>query len=417
MAQIEKHSALSVDTLTPHKHNAKIHTDAQIEAIAESIKQFGFVQPIVTDENKIILAGHGRLEAAKRLQMAEVPVWVVRGLTEDEKTAFMLADNKLNLLTGFDEDALLAAIKTIEDKTILETLDIDFSTELPNFDMSTNDMVPPPEATEDNFEVPKEDEVEVLIKTGDLIEMGQHRLICGDSTDPEVVKEVKNGQTVTLMCTDPPYGVEYDPSWRSNNKDKQGIVHNDDKTDWTETYKNVDAQIAYVWHSGKFTHLFAQNLEDAGFQIISQIIWNKERFAMPRGDYHWKHEPCWYAVKEKKTHNWQGSRKECTVWDISAREDKGHGHSTQKPVECMARPITNNTSLGQVVCDPFLGSGTTLVAAEKLGRIFVGCELFPLYAQIALCRWIKLRKAEMKDVPVKINGEAISEEWLEKFTI
>lgn len=213
-----------------------------------------------------------------------------------------------------------------------------------------------------------------------------------------------------LMVTDPPYGVEYDPTWRekagvSKNKAKMGKVQNDHRVDWSESYKLFNAQVAYVWHSGRYTKEFALSLEDAGFEIISQIIWNKERFALSRGDYHWKHEPCWYAVKAGKNHNWQGARDQSTVWDINAREDSGHGHGTQKPLECMARPIRNNSKAGDLICDPFLGSGTSLIAADQLGRVCYGTELEPNYCQIIINRYQAQCQKDEKEFECTINGE------------
>ena len=175
-----------------------------------------------------------------------------------------------------------------------------------------------------------------------------------------------------LMVTDPPYGVNYDPAWRNqrglNHSDrKSGRVENDDRADWREAWALFPGDVAYVWHAGWFTSTVQASLEASGFEIRAQIIWAKDRFALSRGHYHWQHEPCWYAVRG--TAHWKGDRSQSTLWSIPSREDRGHGHGTQKPVECMRRPMLNNSSPGQAVYEPFCGSGTTIIAAETTGAI------------------------------------------------
>ena len=194
------------------------------------------------------------------------------------------------------------------------------------------------------------------------------------------------------MVTDPPYGVDYDPTWRAKagvnrNPDKQGSVENDGRADWRAAWVLYPGDIAYVWHAGRFASVVQASLDASGFAIRSQIIWAKDRFALSRGDYHWQHEPCWYAVREKKTGHWAGDRSQTTLWQIAAREDTGHGHGTQKPVECMRRPIENNSERGEAVYDPFVGSGTTIIAAEMTGRSCHAIEINPAYVDAAIARW------------------------------
>jgi DNA modification methylase len=202
-----------------------------------------------------------------------------------------------------------------------------------------------------------------------------------------------------------------------------GAVLNDDQADWRLAYAIFPGNVAYVWHGGKHAGTVSKNLEDCGFEIVNQIIWNKQNFAFGRGDYHWKHEPCYYAVRKGKSHNWQGDRKQHTIWDISNlnpvgrsnddnKDDKVEGHGTQKPIECMAKPIRNNTRKGDGVYDPFLGSGTTLIAAEQLNRICYGIELSPSYCDIIVKRWIKLMDKNNKSVIIKHNGKEINKEDL-----
>jgi DNA modification methylase len=192
------------------------------------------------------------------------------------------------------------------------------------------------------------------------------------------------------MVTDPPYGVEYDPTWRHaagvNNSSRRGKVKNDERADWAEAWALFPGAIAYVWHGALHATTVAESLVREGFTIRAQIIWAKERLVIGRGDYHWQHEPCWYAVRKKG--NWTGDRKQTTLWSISSRDqDAETVHGTQKPVECMRRPMLNNSQPGEAIYEPFLGSGTTLIAAESTGRICYATELDPLYVDVAVRRW------------------------------
>jgi DNA modification methylase len=202
---------------------------------------------------------------------------------------------------------------------------------------------------------------------GDLWLLGSHRLLCGDSTSAADVKRVLGNVQPHLMVTDPPYGVDYEPSWRKRagvnlNKAKLGKVANDDRAAWREAWTLFPGSVAYVWHAGRHASTVQESLEAVGFEVRSQIIWAKDRFALSRSHYHWQHEPYWYAARGSAA--WHGDRKQSTLWQIAARDDQGHGHGTQKPVECMKRPIENNSSPGQAVYEPFCGSGTTIIAAE-----------------------------------------------------
>jgi DNA modification methylase len=192
------------------------------------------------------------------------------------------------------------------------------------------------------------------------------------------------------MVTDPPYGVKYDPKWRAEagvnkNKAKLGEVLNDDRADWREAWELFPGDVAYVWHAGLFAKIVQESLEAVGFEVRSQIVWAKDRFALSRGHYHWQHEPCWYAVRGKA--HWSGDRSQATLWEIKSRDDNGVGHGTQKPVECMRRPIENNSEPGDAVYEPFSGSGTTIIAGEMTGRRVFAIELNPAYVDVAVRRW------------------------------
>ncbi len=219
-----------------------------------------------------------------------------------------------------------------------------------------------------------------------------HRIICGDSTDAATVAALLEGVAPHLMVTDPQYGVEYDPSWRAKagvnkNTKKMGKVLNDDRADWREAWALFPGDVAYVWHASLFTREVLNSLEACSFKHRSMIIWVKDRFTLGRGDYHWQHEPCWYVVKEGKAGHYIGGRSQSTTWQIPARDDSGVGHGTQKPVECMKRPIENNSEPGDAIYEPFSGSGTKIIAAEMIGRRCYAVELNPAYVDVAIKRW------------------------------
>ena len=380
-----------IKALIPAARNARTHTDAQVDQIAASIREWGWTMPVLITDQGTIIAGHGRVRAARKLGLKDVPVMVATGWTKAQIQAYALADNKLALNAGWDE-ALLA----IE---IGELQEIGFDIGLIGFSDAEIAGLAVGEMTglTDPDEVP-EVPIEPVSRLGDLWVLGRHRLLCGDSTSAKDVKTVLGNVRPHLMVTDPPYGVEYDPAWRADaNKWKgskvkiggkaMGRVGNDDLADWTEAWELFPGDVAYVWHGGLRSVEQANSLERAKFTIRSQIIWNKGRLVISRGDYHWQHEACWYAVRKGKTGHWNGSRTESTVWDIPKPQASETGHSTQKPVECMKRPIENNSSPGQAVYEPFSGSGTTIIAAEITGRSCHAIELMPQYVDVAVERW------------------------------
>lgn len=233
------------------------------------------------------------------------------------------------------------------------------------------------------------------------IPSGGHRLVCGDSTVATDVEKCLNGVKPHLMATDPPYGINYDASWRNDavqaGNGKRGApsgraigkVENDDNADWRETWSLFPGDVAYVWHAGTQSKTVIESLEAAGFELRAQIIWAKNNIVIGRGHYHPQHEPCWYAVRKKQgaTGHWAGDRSQSTLWKIDKPQKSETGHSTQKPVECMRRPIINNSSPGQAVYEPFSGSGTTIIAAEMTGRACHAIELSEAYVDVAVQRW------------------------------
>jgi DNA modification methylase len=372
-----------LDRLIPFARNARTHSEAQIAEIAGSIRTFGFSNPILVSETGDIIAGHGRLAAARKLGLTEAPVVVLRGLTEFERRQLVLADNRIALNAGWDAEMLS-----------LELADLSgMGADLSALGFTTKELSAALSRVEtglmDEDEVPDVAEV-AISQPGDIWQLGAHRVACGDSRDANLTRALFAGTTPQLMVTDPPYGVEYDPEWRHrrgvNNSARKGKIRNDEIADWTPTWDLFPGEIAYIWHGALRSTIVAESMMKSGFVIRAQIIWAKERLVMSQGDYHWQHEPCWYAVRKKG--NWTGDRKQTTLWTIgSGGQDAETRHATQKPVECMRRPMLNNSSPGQAIYEPFLGSGTTLIAAQSCGRVCFGVEIDPLFVDLAIRRW------------------------------
>lgn len=370
-----------VSGLIPYARNSRTHSDAQVAQIAASIREFGFTNPVLIGADGGIIAGHGRVMAARKLGMEDVPCIELGHLTPAQRRAYVIADNRLALNAGWDEDMLRLELGDLQaDGVDLELLGFtgdELSALLA--DEGTEGLTDP----DDTPEV----QTEAVTVLGDVWLLGRHRIVCGDSTDALVVEKALNCVKPHLMVTDPPYGVEYDPTRTSNNAKKAGKVLNDDRADWREAWALFPGDVAYVWHAGLRARQVVESLEACGFSMRAQIIWAKDRMTLGRGHYHFQHEPCWDSVRDKGTGHWAGGRDKTTVWQIKAREDGGHGHGTQKPVECMKRPIENNSSPGQAVYEPFSGSGTTIIAAEMTGRACHAIELAPAYVDVAVRRW------------------------------
>ena len=389
-----------VEKLVPNPRNPNKHPAKQIELLAKIIGAQGWRAPItVSTRSGFIVRGHGRYDAAGKLGCESVPVDFQDYGNEAEEWADLIADNRIAELASIDEDELTGILQEMhqnfKDFDLTLTGVEDIAARLAGADGAGD-------APEPQIDRAEELQKEWNTATGQVWSIGKHRVMCGDATKKGDVDRLMGGVDPVLMVTDPPYGVEYDPAWRNDAAEKGlifyaassiGKVKNDDRVDWSDAYKLSGAQVAYVWHDGRHAKEVQGSMEAADFVIVCQIIWAKPTFAISRGDYHWQHEPCWYAVKKGETHNWQGSRSESTLWSISRGCKDKTGHGTEKPIECMARPIQNNTQTGDAVYDCFLGSGTTMVAAEQTGRICYGMEIDPKYVAVTLER--------MKDMGLK----------------
>lgn len=376
---------MALAELLPADYNPRRINDKAMKGLRASLERFGELGGIVYNEQTgRLVGGHQRVKALAALGVAEVEVRVVDIPLAEEKAA-NLALNHPGIGGEWDEGMLAAVLADVQ-------------RDLPTaFDeLQLGDLWAEADAAIEQGEV-DEDEVPELpaqpvTEAGDLWLLGDHRIICGSSTDADVVGRLLGAVKPHLMVTDPPYGVEYDPSWRAKaginkNTQKMGKVLNDDKADWREAWALFPGDVAYVWHASMFTREVLDSLEACGFAHRSMIIWVKDRFTLGRGDYHWQHEPAWYVVKDGKVGHYGGGRSQSTVWNIPARDDKGVGHGTQKPVECMRRPIENNSNPGQTVYEPFSGSGTTIIAGEQTGRHVYAVELAPEYVDVAVQRW------------------------------
>jgi hypothetical protein len=318
-----------IDRLLPYAANARTHPAEQVAQIAGSIAEFGFNVPCLVDDRGVLIAGHGRILAAKRLGIDQVPVIRLGHLTDAQARAFRLADNRIALNAGWDGALLAAELERLrEDGVGLDLLGF-AEDELDKL----LDGLDEGGASEEEDKVP-EPPVQAVTSPGDLWVLGQHRLLCGDATTATHVQRLLDRAHPHLMVTDPPYGVEYNPAWRNeagvSATARTGRVSNDDRADWREAWALFGGDVGYVWHAGIHSRTVADSLEACGLTIRSQIVWAKPRFVLGRGDYHWQHEPCFYAVRKGATGHWQGARDQSTLWTIATGEnDEATVHGTK----------------------------------------------------------------------------------------
>jgi DNA modification methylase len=396
---------LPLATLKAYGRNSRTHSETQVAQLAASIREFGFNNPVLVRGDGTIVAGHGRVAAARQLGLAEVPCMRLDHLTEEQARAYVIADNQLATNAGWDADLLRLELEDLQgagfDLSVLGFSGDELAVHMAAFTEGKTD----PDAAPPVPETP-------LSVLGDVWLLGRHRLVCGDCTQQAAVAAALGEHRPHLMVTDPPYGVNYDPEWRgvagvSSAGSARGKVLNDDRADWREAWALFPGDVVYVWHSGLFSSVVSESLRACKFGMRAHIVWVKQRHVLSRGHYHHQHEPAYYgvrdgaeehwsfvpeheiasyAVKKGEAASWRGGRKQSTVWFIEhLKSDTGHG--TQKPIDCMKRPIENNSLPGDAVYEPFSGSGTTLIAAEMTGRRCLALELSPAYVDVAVRRW------------------------------
>ncbi|HYN37635.1 MAG TPA: site-specific DNA-methyltransferase, partial [Rhodospirillales bacterium] len=363
-------------------------SEEQVAKIAASLVEYGWTAPVLVADDGEVIAGHGRLLAAQYLGLSEVPVIRLGHLTPAQVRACRIADNRFAELAGWDDELLAAELQALAD--------LDFDLDLTGFDGRELDRLlalTDGEAEGADEDAVCEPPVDPVTRPGDLWRLGEHRLLCGDATCADDVARLLDGARPHLMVTDPPYGVNYEPAWRNeagvSATARTGTVRNDDRCDWRAAWALFEGDVAYVWHAGVHGQTVAESLQATGFAVRAQLIWVKSRFVLSRGHYHWGHEPCFYAVRDGGESRWQGARDQSTVWQIRSRGDGDDEtvHGTQKPIECMLRPILNNSVRGDSVYEPFAGSGTTIIAAERSGRRCLAMELDPGYCDVIIERW------------------------------
>jgi site-specific DNA-methyltransferase (adenine-specific) len=405
---------IPVSELIPYALNSRTHSDAQVAQIASSIREFGFTNPLLVDESNNLIAGHGRLLAARKLGLDAVPAVVVTGLDDRRRRALIIADNKLALNAGWDEEAL---------RVELEDLAGDFGA-LMGFDEDELIDILSGSAKDYNADpddVPELPETPITVP-GDIWVMGKHRLLCGDSTSISDLEKLTEGQLVDMWLTDPPYNValgmnETPEEAKKRNRRTDGLtVKNDSMSDdqfrqfLRDAYTAADkvmkpGAVFYIWHADSEGYNFRGAAKDAGWAVRQCLIWKKSSMVMGRQDYHWKHEPCLYGWKEGAGHLWAADRKQTTILEFEKPSRNGE-HPTMKPVALFEYQMLNNTKGGDQVLDSFGGSGTTLIAAEKNGRVARLMELDPKYCDVIVKRW---QDFTGKDACLYLDGKTFNE--------
>lgn len=400
---------VKLDALIPYARNSRTHSDAQVAQIAASIKEFGFTNPVLIDETGSIIAGHGRVMAARKLAITDIPSIRLTHLTEAQKKAYVIADNKLALNAGWDDEMLAVELTDLKD--------MDFNLDLTGFSAEEIDTLLTPTIVEgltDEDAVP-ELPPEPVTKLGDVWILGKHRVMCGDSTSIDAVEKLMDGQKAALMQTDPPYGIAYVKNAKSKGHGKQHVDIENDDLDGEKLREFLEEVIRsalpslnddaayYLWHPmlTQGTFFAAAAAAAADILIHRQIIWCKPSLVFGRGDYHWQHELCFYGWRRGNKPPFYGPRNQTTLWKIGRETNKSH--PTAKPVELWNAPIENHTKPGMVVYEPFSGSGSQIIAAEKLGRKCYAMELSPQYVDLTVQRW---QEFTGKTATLESTGEA-----------
>ena len=382
----EKIEQWAIDKLIPYARNSRTHSDAQVAQIAASIKEFGFTNPVLIDVGGGIIAGHGRVLAARKLGLSEVPCIRLEHLTEAQKRAYVIADNRLALNSGWDTEMLKVEFADLQE--------LGFNLELTGFELDEIKELLAPVGTEgltDPDDAPPLPETPRTVQ-GDIWVMGKSRLLCGDSTSMDDLAKLCEGQLVDMWLTDPPYNVAYEGCTKEKLTIKNDSMGDDQFRHFLrDAYTAADTvmkpgAVFYIWHADSEGYNFRGAAKDAGWTVRQCLIWEKSSMVMGRQDYHWKHEPCLYGWKEGAGHLWAADRKQTTILEFDKPSRNGE-HPTMKPVALFEYQMLNNTKGGDIVLDSFGGSGTTLVAAEKNGRIAYLMELDPKYCDVIVKRW------------------------------
>ena len=386
-----------ISNIKPYENNPRKLSEQAIEKVAMSLKEYGFRQPIVVDKDMVIVAGHTRYRASKKLGLKQVPISIIDNLSEEQINAYRIADNRTAEESEWDNELLKMEIKELEAK--------DFKLDLLGFndEQLNNILFEEKQGLTDEDEVPEAPE-EPISKLGDIWKLGKHKLICGDSTKLETYEKLCGETKVDLYLTDPPYNVSYE----GKTKDKL-TIQNDKQTDdefiqfLSQAFVSADSVLKmggsfYIWHSDSEGLNFRLACIEAKWKLRQTLIWSKNSMVMGRQDYHWQHEPCLYGWKEGSSHSWYSDRKQTTIIKYD-RPTKSKLHPTMKPVGLMEYLVKNSSKQEDIILDSFLGSGSTLIACEKQSRICYGVELDPKYCDVIVKRWENFtgKKAELEN--------------------
>ncbi len=394
-----------IGELTPYARNARTHSDEQISQIAASIKEFGFLAPIVISGDNTILCGHGRFYAAQRLGLKKIPCIKEEYLTETQRRAYIIADNKLSLNAGWDENLLAVEIADLQGDN--------FDLSLIGFDeKEIADLFSDGEkanAHEDNYDLTAALEKAAFVVRGDIWTVGRHRLMCGDATSPNDVSELMDGKKANLIVTDPPYGVSFTSS--SGLKIQNDSIKGEEFYEFLKkSFDNMATHLenggaSYVFHADTEGLCFRRAFIDAGFHLAGVCIWVKNSLVLGRSDYQWQHEPVLYGFLKNGKHRWYSDRKQTTIWHFD-KPKRNENHPTSKPLDLLAYPICNSSQENAIVLDTFGGSGSTLMSCEQTNRICHTMELDPKYASVILRRYVEYKQS-FDDVYVVRGGEKI----------
>ena len=399
---------VSVNKLVPYQNNARTHSPEQINKLRSSLREFGFINPIIIDKDYGIIAGHGRLLAAKEEGMTEVPCVFADHLTEAQKKAYIIADNRMALDAGWDEELLRVEIEALQAEAFDLALTGFDEKELSKLFDGGNDI------EDDNFDADEELKKPVFSKAGDIWRLGRHRLVCGDSTKAETYETLMEGKKANLVVTDPPYNVNYEGT--------AGKIQNDNMASEKffdflfDAFSNMEKIMAddasiYVFHADTEGLNFRKAFEAAGFYLSGCCIWKKPSLVLGRSPYQWIHEPCLFGWKKSGKHQWYSDRKQTTVWEFE-KSKKNTDHPTMKPIPLLSYPIANSSMSNTIVLDPFGGSGSTLIACEQMDRSCYTIELDEKYCDVIIRRYIEFRGSS-EGVTVLRDGAELKYEDVE----
>ena len=405
MNTTERFEKVDINRLIPYARNARTHSKEQIIQLRSSLREFGFVNPVIVDKDLNIIAGHGRVMAAKEEGLTEIPCVFVEHLTETQKRAYILADNRLAMNAGWDEELLALEFADLKD--------LGFDLELTGFDEKEIEKLfagDGNDVRDDDFDLTAALEEAAFVLPGDIWTLGRHRLICGDATDSDTVKKLMDGRKANLVLTDPPYNVSFESA--SGLKIKNDSMKAEQFYAFLlSSFRNLAENLesggsAYIFHADTEGENFRRAFREAGFHLSGTCIWAKDSFVMGRSPYQWQHEPILYGWLKTGSHKWYAGRSEATIWNF-AKPKRNSDHPTSKPLDLLAYPIRNSSQVNGIVLDTFGGSGSTLIACEQADRICHMLELDEKYASVILRRYAEFKQSGGEDISCERDGEIL----------